>query len=93
MPTATQADINVTDSWADLVASNAALSLVNVMIQNKSASFEPVFIVFGGANPGTGSYKGIRLDSNDSVSGNAAAIWARAPNGGAGDDKVSVSLL
>lgn len=93
MATATQDDIEVTDAWLDLVTSNASLASVDVLIQNKSASGEFVYVVFGGSSPGANSYKGHRLGRDDSITGNAAAIWVRAPNGGAADDLVGVSLL
>ncbi len=72
--TASQPRIAVTGSWSDLVASNVALASVNILIQNLDNDF--VDVVFGGAAAPT-SEGPIRLDTFDSVQGDAANVWVR----------------
>ncbi len=92
MATATQTDIAVTTAWVDLVTVNGSLASVDCSLQNKCASAEHIFVVFGGSQP-TSETAGTLLNRGDSVNGNAAAIWVRGPSGGQADDKVGVTLL
>lgn len=86
MATATQNDIAVTDDWAELTDANAALVSADVTLQNVGTT--PVAVVFGGASAPTGK-TGTLLGYLDSVSGNAANVWARSTGG---SSKLSVQL-
>lgn len=86
MPSATLASINVTSTWANVVATHPSAASVNVMIQNRGN--DDVEVVWGGASPAAG-VDGIDLRPFDSVTGNAAAIWVRAGVA----SRVSVTLL
>lgn len=88
MATATQTDIAVTDDWTNLVVTNATLASVDVAIQNKPKSREPVFVVWGGSKP-TDSNAGFLVNGADVITGNAAAIWVRS----AAPGEVGVVLL
>ena len=87
MTTATHPDIAVSSPWTNLAAANPALASADVCIQNKSG--EQLFVVFGGANAPVTANEGLVLANHDSVTGNAANIWARCR----GDGKVGVTLL
>jgi hypothetical protein len=75
--TATKADVTINDTWVDLVALDATLSNVDVLVQNKG--IPRVHIVFGGGQPSgnTGPF----LEAAVATVGKALSIWVRAPGG------------
>ena len=72
--TASQPRITVTDAWKDIVAEVAALSGVEVLIQNLDDDF--VDVVFGGASAPTTAGP-VRLDTGEVITGTATNIWVR----------------
>lgn len=82
MATASQDLITVTGAWTDIVAGNAALASVDVLIQNLDD--DTVDVVAAAAAPGKGP---VRLDTLDSVQVNAANIWVR------GSGHISATVL
>ena len=82
--TASQPRITVKAAWTDIVAANSTLASVDVLLQNLDD--DVVDVVFGGASAPTSSGP-VRLDTLDSVQGNAANIWVR------GDGTISATVL
>ncbi|RPF70452.1 hypothetical protein [Aurantiacibacter spongiae] len=72
--TASQPRIAVIQAWTDIVAGNASLGGVEVLIQNLDD--EIVEVVFGG-NPNTTALGPVRIDTGQVISGTATAIWVR----------------
>lgn len=89
MATATQADFAVSGAWADVVATLTAAASVDAVYQNVGVDVVQVF--FGGGSAPT-SGTGILLYTGDSVQGNAANVWARAPVG-TDSSALSVTVL
>lgn len=85
MATQTKDDIAISGSWADLVAADATLASVDVVVQNIDTS--EVRIVWGGTSPGAAK-SGHILGYGESFEGNAAAIWVKGGSSGL----VSVSI-
>lgn len=71
-------DVSVTSTWTNLVAGNAALNNVPVLLQNKSSCRAPIQVFFGGASAPTTNGAGVILNYLDSVDGTAAQIWVRS---------------
>ena len=84
MATETLGNLTVTAAWQDVTATYASAASVGVLIQNLDDDY--VDVVFGGASVPSGK-SGVRLDTLDSIEGNAANIWVR------GDGTVSINTI
>lgn len=82
--TASQPRITVNAGWTDIAAANANLASADILIQNLDDDF--VDVVWGGASAPTTAGP-VRLDTGDSVQGNAANVWVR------GSGTISATVL
>lgn len=82
--TASQPRITVTEDWTDIVAGNGSLASTDIVIQNLDDDTVDVF--FGGGSKPSGGGP-VRLDTLDSVQGNAANVWVR------GSGNISATVL
>lgn len=74
--TTTGPNISVGSVWLDITTIDGSLASADVTIQNVRQAGDDVSVVFGGSEPS--GAQGHRLAYGDAITGNAAAIWAKA---------------
>lgn len=88
MATTTLADLDLEPNWEDVIATHAAASLVDTLIQNVGSG--TVAVVAGGAAAPDGK-SGTILAPLDSVQVNAANVWVKSLEASGG--RISVTTV